>query len=97
MIKLSKYTSKHPEFKIPDIVVTGAISEAYERFVKAKESILINIIEQVEKRPATIEDARHFTICQQAGSNKELIVYKGVEMGYIETDFVKLTVTFTPT
>ena len=98
MIKLSRYTNgDNQNFELNEPLFKDAIQHAYFEFVKAKENVLKNIVEQIEKRTATIEDGRFFTLIRRAGSNKELVIYKDIEVGYIETDLVKMTVTFTPT
>lgn len=64
----------------------------------AKERIIKDLIQQVEGRQCVLDDAKNIIIAQQIGFMKELIIYKNIQLGYIEVDITetKMVVKFTP-
>lgn len=70
-----------------------------ESVMAAKGSVLKSVIEQIEGRHSTIEDAKNITLASFPGSGNllsEYFLYKGVLIGIIETDFATATITFSP-
>lgn len=62
----------------------------------AKEKIIKDLIHQVEGRPYVLDDAKNIIVAQQIGFMKELIIYKNIQLGYIEVDMKEMAVKFTP-
>lgn len=65
----------------------------------AKEKILRDLIEKIEGRPATLQDAENLIIARHPPHLKhtrERIIYRDIQLGDIEVDIEDMVVRFIP-
>lgn len=65
----------------------------------AKEKILRELIEKVEGRPATLQDAENLTLVTHPphlGDHRQRVIYRHIQLGDIEVDIVHMFVRFIP-
>jgi hypothetical protein len=65
----------------------------------AKEKIIRELIEKVECRPATLQDAENVILVTHSLSldaHRQRVIYRDIQLGDIEVDMVGMVVRFIP-
>jgi len=81
------------------IYKTKMIDEAFSRIIEAKETILRQVIEKIEGRPAELSDAKNINLASVMEChpyNRQLVIYRGVHIGYIEVNLIEMFIEFVP-